>query len=1277
MPRQEGQLHLLGAPHWSSADSVRFDVPDNLPGYLVAYLACRADWVSREALAGLFWPERAEDEAQHNLRANLHRVRALLASWQQPDALQADRRRVRIDLPNDVATFRSALARGDWTAAARLHDDALLAALTFRGLAPLDEWARAERQTLGQGWCDATLKAAQEYERNGDAGPAVAVLLRLAQTEWATEACVQRLLRLAQAAGRREEVLAAYEKYRACLQADLGIAPLPLTVSLADALRTAAPAHAPARPLPPATAAVTTTAAPRVLLLGEPQLHGAQVHLFVPERRFQLLAILAVNSGEWLARDTVAGLLWPEHALADARRNLRHVVFKARTLAGAEGIEATDQTLRWQVATDLAALRQALQHGRPGEAIALRRGTPLAGLDDAANTEFATWLAAERARIDGLWHQAALDHLGRLTSPAQRVELAQQLLQRDPLDESAMSALLEAELAAGNRGAAEQRYRAYAARLAEDLGVEPSHALRDRMAGTSQPPPVPLTARSSPAPAVPGAVATKTAHTAGADDALVGRRTELAELALLLARPDCRLITVLGPGGIGKSSLVRRAMTAGVAGFPGGRVWVELQDVGDIASATTRLARQLGVDLVEGNDAVDQIAARLAGARTLVVLDNAEHLSGLPALLDRLLAAGPALTLLLTSRVRMACALEWLLPLEGLAVPDAESRDLEAAQVFDAVRLFELRATAAQRGFSLARHLGATLDIVESVAGLPLAIELAAAWVRLLPPEEIARELRSSPDLLERDPGSPGRPARPEHASIRNVLERSWHLLGPRERDAMLGLAVFRSGFTRAAARAVADAPLPVLSSLVDKSFLKVDEGGRFSMHPLVAADVAARAAADAAARSTRFDRHAAYFAHELGDLATRHPIDHRPLVAALNAERTDFDAAWRHAVTAARHDLVRRMLPAWRRYFAATGHIADAIRHLQPALAMPAGEAAALALAEVRAALAFCLVRSRAPERAKALALAALEVAESSNDGRLMRDCIGTMGGCEMALSRWQDARAWFERARQVSDTHGDRQGVAVALRNLGLVATFEGDFERALVCTTEAISLQRDLGDHVSVARGLCNATFLHMARTDWAQARAAGERALRYTLEHRVDAVAMDAEFLLGAALVDAGDLDAAEQHLVRARERCRTLRNAVFELKADYYLARVAARRGRRDEGMRGLLSAARSAHELGWIDDMLYIAIFVSEVLRDGTRPREAALILHSALAAPPEDADAAIRSLAAACLRSLPVPAVADIAPAGGAVPFATVALCLATSATFEALVARLHASTA
>jgi DNA-binding SARP family transcriptional activator len=255
------QLRLFGTPHWSAPAGDRRDIPDNLPGYLVAYLAYRGDWMSREALAGLFWPDRAEDEAQHNLRANLHRVRSLLAGWGRGEALQAERRRVRIDLPTDVAAFRAALGRADWAAATALHGAPLLSVMTFRGFALLEEWARGERQALIDAWRDAALKAALTHEQAGEAEAAAALMLRLLQGDAATEDAMQVLLRVARAAGRRDEALAMFERFRRWMDAELGLQPMAATIALADGLRAGVKA-----PPPRPVAAEVAAGVPRAVI---------------------------------------------------------------------------------------------------------------------------------------------------------------------------------------------------------------------------------------------------------------------------------------------------------------------------------------------------------------------------------------------------------------------------------------------------------------------------------------------------------------------------------------------------------------------------------------------------------------------------------------------------------------------------------------------------------------------------------------------------------------------------------------------------------------------------------------------------------------------------------------------------------------------------------------------------------------------------------------------------------------------------------------------------
>jgi DNA-binding SARP family transcriptional activator len=263
MPRQDDLLTLLGTPRWQPANGGGHDVPDSLPGWLLVHLAYRGDWTGRDALAGLFWPDRGDDEAQRNLRANLHRVRSLLAGWGLADRLETERRRVRVVLPHDVAAFRAALGRADWAAATTLHADPLLGALSFRGFPLLEAWAGAERDALAEAWRDACRKAAQALAQAGDADGACRLLLRLAARGGAGEDALQALLRLAAGTAQRDEALAAFERFRRGLADELGVAPTATTLALAEALRGQRPLPAAALPAP---APPTTAGVPRAVV---------------------------------------------------------------------------------------------------------------------------------------------------------------------------------------------------------------------------------------------------------------------------------------------------------------------------------------------------------------------------------------------------------------------------------------------------------------------------------------------------------------------------------------------------------------------------------------------------------------------------------------------------------------------------------------------------------------------------------------------------------------------------------------------------------------------------------------------------------------------------------------------------------------------------------------------------------------------------------------------------------------------------------------------------
>ena len=936
--------------------------------------------------------------------------------------------------------------------------------------------------------------------------------------------------------------------------------------------------------------------APEFLLWGVPELRSDSVVVFAPERRFQLLSLLGIQSGRWVERDRIAALLWPDRPLAEARRNLRKVLFKAHAVPGIQGLEATEPVLRWTVATDVLAFDADLRAGRIPQALSRRRGVPLEGIDDPANAAFCGWLSAERARLEQRWHDAAMDHLHALADPQARLDAARRLLAVDPFDEPAMAALLQAERDLGRSAEAHADFRQYAVRLAEQLGVEPSRALRALL-------------DDAPGIALPGHPPVEK------DFGFIGRKVEMAELRAMFARPECRLVTLLGPGGIGKSSLARHARDELGERHSGGSLWIELQDLEDAAQVVARIALAAGIEINDAKDPVEPIGRRLSGAPVLLVLDNAEHLSDLPALIDRLLAAAPPLRLLVSSRARLHSAHEWLLPLQGLAVPDEESRDVEAASSFDAVRLFEARAVTAQRRFRLDRHLAAVIDITAAVGGMPLAIELAASWVRLLPAEEIARELRTSIDLLQRDPAARDQPARPQHESIRAVLEQAWQRLMPRERQALAALSVFHGGFTRVAAQGVAAVPLPLLSALADKSLIVTDEDGRFSMHPLVAAYAAEMLQREDESEEQVRIRHAEHFARYLALLAPHAIGDQRLLVAGVTAEYANCRAAWQWAVQSQRVDLVYALVRALWTFFEVRGRYVEGIALLSPALALAEQlPGAPRALTRLRHGLSMLHHRKGEARQALALARSGIDPGEHCGDTEAYVGCLLNTAMCLWADGRAQDSRVYYERAVEVSKARLDRHCTLWSLGNLGICLHSLGELDVAQEMLETAVSGLRELGDRYALAVNLNNLAGLLRDREQPQPALAMYEEGLGHCGEAGLASIGLYIGLNSAKLMLRMGRLDHAAQRFEAVRRESHDMGLLPVECSANLCLGRIAIEHADWVAARRRLKVVAALARVQAWRLETASLVDVYGDLLAAEGKPAEAAAAWRAALA---------------------------------------------------------------
>jgi predicted ATPase len=342
----------------------------------------------------------------------------------------------------------------------------------------------------------------------------------------------------------------------------------------------------------------------------------------------------------------------------------------------------------------------------------------------------------------------------------------------------------------------------------------------------------------------------------------IGREQELAELGRLMAEPECRCLTLVGPGGIGKTRLAVQTADQHRNEFAHGIAFIPLASVGAVDAVIPAIASAINLAFYGPIDPKVQLLNYLREKQMLLVVDNVEHLlvegahpGTIAELLIEILRGAAAIKLLVTSREVLNLQGEWSLEVQGLAFPRVEQVD--RFDEYSAVALFVQRARRARPGFEMnAEDKAGVVRLCRLVEGMPLAIELAATWVRILSPPEIASEVEHNLDFLN----AQMRDLPERHRSMRAVFDHSWQMLSTEEKRVLGRLSVFRGGFQRQAAEQVVGASLSVLSSLVIRSLLRRTAAGRYDLHELIRQYSASKLAEDPPELHAVQERHSVYY---------------------------------------------------------------------------------------------------------------------------------------------------------------------------------------------------------------------------------------------------------------------------------------------------------------------------------------------------------------------------------------------------------------------------------
>jgi predicted ATPase len=552
----------------------------------------------------------------------------------------------------------------------------------------------------------------------------------------------------------------------------------------------------------------------------------------------------------------------------------------------------------------------------------------------------------------------------------------------------------------------------------------------------------------------------------------VGRDEELAELATLLSKPNVSLLTLLGPAGVGKTRLALQLAheQQQLGAFKDGIYFVPLDALTEASLLPATLLSHFGITQQGKTEPLQQLREFIAEKKILLVLDNFEHLTQGSSLLSTLLQQCPNLSLLVTSRERLNLVEEHLFVLEGLPFASTATGD---AKLSDAVQLFVERAKHVQPHFEIDQQLSEVLRICGLVKGLPLGIELAASWVRLMSCNEIATEIERGLELLSTS--SKNVPER--HRSLRAAFDYSWQRLTAKEQEVLRKLSVFVGGFRREAASELAGATIPVLASLVDKSLLKVLPDGRYDRHPLLYQFTKEKFIEQSDERLETQENQARYyltFAH-LADskLQGREQV---VWFGRLDEELENLREALNYLET--KEDAAKALeLAASLGYFwNIRGYYAEGVGHLKRLLDKTGGHSPAGARAFARAG--DLLSKQGEHQSAQHCYEQSLKLAKATGDLLLQAEALLGLGNIAR-LNRGEFARAklHYEAALELARTSGDKVREADALRSLGALSSERADYEHARTCYERAARLYEDHGNLHNRAKCLTNLATVMM--------------------------------------------------------------------------------------------------------------------------------------------------------------------------------------------------------
>ncbi len=885
-------------------------------------------------------------------------------------------------------------------------------------------------------------------------------------------------------------------------------------------------------------------------------LDGQPVTSFGYDKVRALLAYLAVESQRPHRRETLAGILWPDQSEKAAHDSLRNALSRLRHAIGDQEaqppyliinhdeIQFNPQSDAW---LDIERFNQLLEECRTHrhrrievcptctdrliEAANLYRGAFLEGFSLPDSDLFEDWLRIKRDEL----LQLVMESLQNLTStyewrgePDKALIYTQRQLKLDPCSEESYTQAMKLLATLGMRSEACEQYEKCRQVLATELGVEPmeetTRLYEQIKYGVFQAAPSRRTQRINNLP---------TNLTS-----FVGRERELVEIDTLIEDPNCRLLTLVGPGGVGKTRLVITAANRQLEAFPSGACFVPLAGTNSFEGIVPSILQSLNLNPTGEGDLKKQLMDYLRDKDLVLMLDNFEHLLEGAAVVTEILQQAPGVMVLVTSRQRLGLLAEWVFEVNGLSYPTGKGKqDLVA---YEAVMLFQQRLHQVKPRHSIIEDdLPSMTRICQLVEGLPLGIELAASAVRRRSIDQVANAIESgTEDLRVSYKDIPER-----HRSIRAVFDHSYRLLTENEQSAFSGLAVFRGGFTVETARQVAEATPEVLEALVEHSMVRYDsQQERYDLHELVRQYALDKLRAQGMESNLR-QRHCRYFIQALERWEVEQEgAGQADALAEMDHELANLHLAWEWACQ--QQDLagLSQALQGMGRYYLIRSRLVEGEHDYQAALDMlkgmtelnPQGQhLKALLLAyeclffrsgtgwfdesNIRQTLEQCIrilkslqqageevrrdmiwmlyqlglyIEGSDPMRAVQLTQYSLDLARQTGNHRYQGLSLWALGNIKHYQTEFHEAERFYQEALTELRTLGDTFHIALVLRDLSLLSINLGNVDVSLQAARESAQIYRSLGDRTFYEFGLSSLGLILWFGRQWEEADKAYE-------------------------------------------------------------------------------------------------------------------------------------------------------------------------------------------